>query len=39
VRGVFERRSTGQARAQDIGDMDGALDRVKSAIASTCATH
>jgi hypothetical protein len=38
ARDVFERCSTGAARAQDIGDMDGALDRVKGAIASTCAT-
>ena len=37
ARDVFERCSTGTARAQDIGDMDGALDRVKSAIASACA--
>ncbi len=39
AREVFERCSTGAARAQDIGDMDGALDRVKSAIASACATQ
>jgi hypothetical protein len=38
ARDVFERCSTGTTRAQDIGDMDGALDRVKTAIASTCAT-
>jgi hypothetical protein len=39
ARDVFERCSTGTTRAQDLGDMDGALDRVKSAIASTCATQ
>ena len=39
ARDVFERCSTGPARAQDIGDMDGALDQVKSAIASACATQ
>jgi hypothetical protein len=39
ARDVFERCSIGSERAQDIGDMDGALDRVKSAIASTCATQ
>ena len=39
ARDVFERCSTGPARAQDIGDMDGALDRVKGAIASACATQ
>jgi hypothetical protein len=39
ARDVFERCSTGPARAQDLGDMDGALDRVKDAIASTCATQ
>jgi hypothetical protein len=36
---VFERCSTGPAREQDIGDMEGALDRVKTAIASACATQ
>src|SRR5262249_7158545 len=36
---VFERCSTGTTRAQDIGDMDGALERVKGAIASTCTTQ
>jgi hypothetical protein len=36
ARDVFERCSTGATRAQDLGDMDGALDRVKTAIASTC---
>jgi hypothetical protein len=39
ARGVFERCSTGPAREQNIGQMDGALDRVKTAIASTCATQ
>jgi hypothetical protein len=36
ARDVFERCSTGAIRAQELGDMDGALDRVKTAIASTC---
>ena len=39
ARDVFERCSTDATRAQDLGDMDGALDRVKGAIASTCATQ
>ena len=39
ARGVFERCSTGATRAQELGDMDGALDRAKTAIASTCATQ
>jgi len=39
ARDVFERCSTGAAREQDIGDMDGALDRVKTAIASACTTE
>jgi hypothetical protein len=39
ARDVFERCSTGPARMQDLGDMDGALERVKGAIASTCATQ
>jgi len=39
ARDVFERCSTGAARDQDIGDMDGALDRVKTAIASACTTQ
>jgi hypothetical protein len=39
ARDVFERCSTGTARTQDLGDMDGALDRAKSAIASACATQ
>jgi hypothetical protein len=39
AREVFERCGTGAARQQDIGDMDGALDRAKTAIASTCATQ
>ena len=39
ARDVFERCSTGATRAQELGDMDGALDRVKTAIASTCATQ
>ena len=38
ARDVFERCSTGAARAQDLGDMDGALDRVNNAIATACAT-
>ena len=39
ARDVFERCSTGAIRAQELGDMDGALDRVKTAIASTCAAQ
>ncbi|HXW24353.1 MAG TPA: hypothetical protein VEK73_06385 [Xanthobacteraceae bacterium] len=39
ARDVFERCSTGAAREQDIGEMEGALDRVKTAIASACATQ
>ena len=39
ARDVFERCSTGATRDQDLGDMDGALDRVKTAIATTCATQ
>jgi len=39
ARDVFERCSTGTTRAQDLGDMDGALDRVKTAIATSCATQ
>ena len=39
ARDVFERCSSGPARAQDLGDMDGALDRMKTAIASACATQ
>jgi hypothetical protein len=39
ARDVFERCSTGAIRAQELGDMDGALDRVKTAIASACATQ
>src|SRR5215470_19939990 len=39
ARDVFERCSTGATRTQDLGDMDGALDRVKTAIASACATQ
>jgi hypothetical protein len=39
ARDVFERCSTGAIRAQELGDTDGALDRVKTAIASTCATQ
>jgi hypothetical protein len=31
---LFKRCSTGAAREQDIGDMDGALDRAKTAIAA-----
>jgi hypothetical protein len=39
ARDVFERCSTGAAREKDIGDLDGALDRAKSAIERTCATQ
>lgn len=39
ARDVFERCSTGPTRAQDLGDIDGALDRVKGVIASACATQ
>ena len=39
ARDVFERCSTGAMRAQEIGDMDGALERVKGAIASACTTQ
>ena len=39
ARDVFDRCSSGAAREQDIGEMNGALDRVKTAIASTCATQ
>jgi hypothetical protein len=39
ARDVFQRCSTGATRDQDLGDMDGALDRVKTAIASTCTTQ
>jgi hypothetical protein len=39
AREVFERCSTGAERERELGDMDGALDRAKSAIASTCATQ
>jgi hypothetical protein len=39
ARDVFERCSTGATRTQDLGDMDGALEQVKGAIASTCATQ
>jgi hypothetical protein len=39
AREVFERCSTGRDREQDVGQMDGALSQVKSAIASTCATQ
>jgi hypothetical protein len=38
ARDVFERCSTGAERDREVGDMDGALDRAKSAIASACAT-
>ena len=37
ARDVFERCSTGAARVQDLGQMDGALGQVNRAIASTCA--
>jgi hypothetical protein len=37
ARDVFERCSTGAAREQDVGQMDGALGQVRLAIASTCA--
>ena len=39
ARDVFERCSSGATRAQDLGDMDGALERVKGAIASACTTQ
>jgi hypothetical protein len=39
ARDVFERCSTGAARTPDLGDLDGALDRVKSAIETACATQ
>jgi hypothetical protein len=39
ARDVFDRCSSGPARAQDLGDMDGALDRMKTAIASACTTQ
>jgi hypothetical protein len=39
AREVFERCSAGAERDRELGDMDGALDRAKSAIASTCATQ
>jgi hypothetical protein len=39
AREVFERCSTGAERERELGDIDGALDRTKSAIASTCATQ
>jgi hypothetical protein len=34
ARDVFDRCSTGRAREQDVGQMDGALDQMKAAIAS-----
>ena len=37
ARTVFERCSTGRDRDQDIGQMDGTLDRVKGVIARSCA--
>jgi hypothetical protein len=39
AREVFERCSTGRNREQDVGQMDGVLTQVKSAIASVCATQ
>ena len=39
ARDVFERCSTGAERERDLGDMDGALDRAKTAIASACTTQ
>jgi hypothetical protein len=39
AREVFERCSAGRDRQQDVGQMDGALTQVKSAIASICATQ
>ena len=39
ARDVFERCSSGPERAQELGDMDGALDRVKGAIATACTTQ
>jgi hypothetical protein len=37
AREVFERYSTGRDREQDVGQMDGALSQVKTALASICA--
>lgn len=39
ARAVFERCSTGRDREQDVDQMNGALDQVNNAIASTCATE
>jgi hypothetical protein len=39
ARDVFARCSTAATRAQDLGDMDGALERVQGAIASACTTQ
>jgi len=36
ARDVFDRCSTGAARTQDVGQMDGALGRVNEAIATAC---
>jgi hypothetical protein len=37
AREVFDRCSTGPDREQDIGQMDGVLSEVRSALATTCA--
>jgi hypothetical protein len=37
ARQVFERCSTGRDREQDVGQMDGALSQIETAIASICA--
>jgi hypothetical protein len=39
ARAVFERCSIGRDREQDVDQMNGALDRINTAIASTCATQ
>jgi hypothetical protein len=39
AREVFERCGSGRDREKDVGQMDGALSQVKSAIASICATQ
>jgi hypothetical protein len=39
AREVFERCSTGRDREQDVGQLDGALTQVNSAIASVCTTQ
>jgi hypothetical protein len=39
ARAVFERCGTGRDREQDVDQMNGALDQINTAIASTCATQ